>query len=324
MRKTSALIVTAGLLAVALSACSPSSGSTGDCTPEASSGATSDAVTVSGSLGSNPTVDFPTPLKTKTTEVTEVIPGSGDVVKSGQKVATEMTVFNGTTGESIQDTGAAAFVLGQTITGITDGLVCSTTGSRVVVAVPPEDGFGTEGNAQLGISGTDTLVFVFDVTKSYLSRADGADQPAQAGFPSVVTAPETGQPGITIPAGDAPTELKVAVLKKGGGEPVVEGDSVTVHYTGVIWDSKTVFDSSWESGSPATFLAADGSKVQGGVIPGFANALIGQTVGSQIIAIIPPDQAYGEAGNQSVPANATLVFVVDILGVDPAPAAPQQ
>ena len=45
-------------------------------------------------------------------------------------------------------------------------------------------------------------------------------------------------------------------------------------------------------------------------------ALTGQTVGSQIVAVIPPDQAYGDVANGPIPANSTLVFVVDILGVD--------
>ena len=52
------------------------------------------------------------------------------------------------------------------------------------------------------------------------------------------------------------------------------------------------------------------------VVPGFAAALEGQTVGSQILAVIPPDQAYGDAGQGAVPPGATLVFVIDILGLD--------
>jgi peptidylprolyl isomerase len=61
---------------------------------------------------------------------------------------------------------------------------------------------------------------------------------------------------------------------------------------------------------PATFTANNE-----GLIEGFATALIGQKVGSQVIAVIPPDLAYGSAGTQSVPAGATLVFVFDVLGI---------
>ena len=52
------------------------------------------------------------------------------------------------------------------------------------------------------------------------------------------------------------------------------------------------------------------------MIPGFANAVIGQTVDSQVIAVIPPSEGYGDKGSGPVPAGATLVFVVDILGVN--------
>ena len=58
-----------------------------------------------------------------------------------------------------------------------------------------------------------------------------------------------------------------------------------------------------------------------GVVPGFAEALEGQTVGSQVLVVIPPELAYGEEGAGSIPANATLVFVIDILGID-TPATP--
>jgi len=51
------------------------------------------------------------------------------------------------------------------------------------------------------------------------------------------------------------------------------------------------------------------------VIPGFADALIGQQVGSQIGVIIPPSQGYGDQGNSQIPANSTLFFVIDVLGV---------
>ena len=129
----------------------------------------------------------------------------------------------------------------------------------MAVAVAPKDAFGPQGgNEQIGVGKNDTLVFVLDVVKAYMTRADGADQPAKAGMPAVVLA-ENGAPGITVPAAKAPTELEIAVLKKGTGKKVKEGDPVTVHYTGVIWDTKKVFDSSWETRRTRRFAAADGS-----------------------------------------------------------------
>nr|WP_246318518.1 FKBP-type peptidyl-prolyl cis-trans isomerase [Leifsonia psychrotolerans] len=237
-------------------------------------------------------------------------------------VKVDLSVYNGSTGKSIEQTGydgtsQPSLVLSDaTITGLRDGLLCAQQGSRVAVAVSPDDGFGPQGGQEaLGVAKDDSLIFVIDVVKAYLPRANGADQPEISGLPAVVLGAK-GEPGITIPAGAAPNTLKIGLLKKGTGATVKEGDTVTVQYTGVVWDTKLVFDSSWERGTPAQFVAADGSKTQGGVIPGFAEALIGQKVGSQVIAVIPPDQGYGEKASEKIPANSTLVFVVDILGVN--------
>jgi peptidylprolyl isomerase len=75
----------------------------------------------------------------------------------------------------------------------------------------------------------------------------------------------------------------------------------------VSWTTGEVFDSSWQRGVPASFSTD-------GVIAGFRDGLVGQTVGSRVIITIPPDLGYGpyEAGS---PASGTIVFVVDILGV---------
>ncbi|MET0726525.1 MAG: FKBP-type peptidyl-prolyl cis-trans isomerase, partial [Leifsonia sp.] len=197
--------------------------------------------------------------------------------------------------------------------GLREGLLCATEGSRTAIVVPPADAFGDAGNASIGIGPKDNLVFVVDVQKAYLPRANGAERRAENGFPAVVL-DETGRPGITIPSDEAPKDLKVAVLKEGDGATVKKGDSVTVHYTGVIWDTKEVFDSSWDRGAPTSLTAESG--VDGGVIEGFADAIVGQKVGSQVIAVIPPDKAYGETAQSTIPANSTLVFVVDILGID--------
>jgi peptidylprolyl isomerase len=287
-----------------------------------SSGDASKLVSVTGDFGSAPTVDFPTPLKTDTTQRSEIIEGDGPGLVEGQKVQVDLSVFNATTGESIEEssydgTSLASFVLNdQTLTGLTDGLVCAQVGSRIAVVASAADTFGPNGgNADIGVAEDDSLVFVLDVVKAYLTRADGADQLPVAGLPAVVLA-DDGTPGITVPSAEPPTDLKIAVLKKGDGEEVTDGATVTVNYTGVLWDTKKVFDSSWANGAPVAFVAADGSKTEGGVIPGFAKALIGQTVGSQVLAVIPPDQGYGDQTTDTVPAGSTLIFVVDILGVD--------
>lgn len=322
MRKASALIISAGLLAAALTGCSTAGSPAAECTSPVSAGTASKLIDVTGEFGKAPTVAFPTPLKTDKTERSVIIPGTGAGLVEGQMVKIDLSVYNGTTGKTIEQSGydgknQASLVLSDaTITGLRDGLLCAQEDSRIALAVAPDDAFGPQGGQEsLGVAPDDTLVFVVDIVKAYLPRANGVQQPEISGLPSVVLGSK-GEPGITIPAGPAPTTLEIGVLKKGDGEKVKEGDTVTVQYTGVLWDTKKVFDSSWAKGSPAQFVAADGSTTQGGVIPGFAKALIGQTVGSQVIAVIPPDQGYGDKESGSIPANSTLVFVVDILGVN--------
>lgn len=322
MRKAPALFASAGLLLAVLTGCStPESTGAADCAVPVKDGKASQLVKVTGDFGDVPEVDFPTPLKTKTTQRTEIIAGEGPGLVMGQKAKVDLSVYNGTSGEVIEESKydgstEASFVLSdKTIKGLTDSLKCAQEGSRVASVVAPKDAFGDAGNEQIGVGKDDSLVFVMDIIKAYLPRANGAEQAVASGLPSVVLA-ENGTPGITVPSSDPPKDLEVGTLKKGAGKKVAEGDTITVHYTGVLWDSKEVFDSSWERSEPAEFVAADGSQTQGGVIPGFAEALIGQTVGSQIVAVIPPDQGYGDQASETIPAGSTLIFVVDILGIN--------
>nr|WP_246383189.1 FKBP-type peptidyl-prolyl cis-trans isomerase [Microbacterium proteolyticum] len=131
-----------------------------------------------------------------------------------------------------------------------------------------------------------------------------------------VTFADDGAPTITVPGTPAPAETRVENLRKGTGDVVNPGDTVIVQYTGVLYDGGTVFDSSWDRGEPAQFATT-------GVVPGFKKALEGQTVGSQVVAVIPAVDGYGDQASGSIPANSALVFVVDILGVQHAPEAAQ-
>jgi peptidylprolyl isomerase len=322
VRKSLALIASAAVIA-ALAGCSNSTPSAADCTGAAPSGPSSETVTATGDFGQTTTVNFGTPVQVTSTERSVLIPGSGAPAENGGTVLASYSFYDGTTGESLGSQPPGLIPLSSSVPqGIVDGFLCSTPGSRVAIVLDPADA------AVITQSTTpsDSMIMVADVQQVYPAAANGADQPvASADLPSVVHG-DDGRPGITIPSTPAPTELKVATLKKGDGPVVKDGDSVLAQYTGVLWDGKTVFDSSWANGSPAVLTVSDGSAAgaTGGIIPGLATALTGQTVGSEILAVIPPDQGYGAQGSgQAVPPNATLVFVVDILGVLPASAAGQ-
>ncbi|PVZ94612.1 peptidylprolyl isomerase [Amnibacterium flavum] len=310
MRQITAL-ATAGTLTLTLAACS-----TGD--PQACTtgpdGAAADTITATGDFGSAPQIDFPTPLNSNGVQTHTLVEGDGPTAQDGQYITVDITLLKGSDGSVLQQTSydptsPTSFLFsGLAIPALKTGLECQPTGSRVAVTMPVGDAFPD--GAPQGLTDDDTLVAVVDLVSSVTARAHGTVLPAVSGVPSVVRAPD-GRPGITLTGGEAPDELKVATLIDGDGdETVAEGDSVLVQYTGVLWDGGTVFDSSWENGAPVT-LAAD----EDSVIPGFAKAIIGKKVGSQVVAVLPPDEGYGDTEQGTIPAGSTLVFVIDILAI---------
>lgn len=310
MRKTIVMVAALGIL-TALTACSANGTSQG-CDNPIVSGDASSVITAKGSFGSEPTVDFPTPITTKVTQKSELIAGKGAPLQAGQPILFEAELFNGADGSMIDKTGYSGagtlLTLGQPeLAALSQGLECSQQGARVAIASSVKLGAKTGGTVAGG--GPGSVVFVADIVKAFPARADGAPQVPQNGMPAVVLAPN-GAPGITIPNETAPTSLKVNVLQAGSGTKVVEGDTVIVKYTGVTWNDSTVFDSSWKKGQAAQFQLKEGT-----VITGFQKGLVGQRVGSQVLLVVPPKDGYGASGSGLIPANATLVFVVDILGV---------
>ena len=106
--------------------------------------------------------------------------------------------------------------------------------------------------------------------------------------------------------------IKYLVLKPGAGEKVGKGKKIKAHYTGTFPDGKK-FDSSRDRGEPIAFTVGVGR-----VIPGWDEALSDMKVGEQRLLVIPPKLAYGKRGSGNViPPNATLVFDVELVSVDP-------
>lgn len=106
-------------------------------------------------------------------------------------------------------------------------------------------------------------------------------------------------------SGKEATKMDIKVLTEGSGKAVNPGDTVKVNYEGVTWDGK-VFDSSFQKGKVVEFPL-------NGVIEGWKNGIPGHKVGSRLLMVIPPEQAYGPAGSGHELSGKTLTFVVDIL-----------
>ena len=124
-------------------------------------------------------------------------------------------------------------------------------------------------------------------------------------------APMSEKPEVTIPEGEAPTELQIDDLVVGEGDEAVIGKRVIVHYVGVAWSSGKEFDASWNRGD--TFDFRLGARE---VIEGWDRGVKGMKVGGRRRLEIPPHLAYGERGaGGAIGPNETLIFVCDLVGV---------
>ncbi|GIG28479.1 FKBP-type peptidyl-prolyl cis-trans isomerase [Cellulomonas marina] len=309
-------VLTLGLVAV-VAGCSADDGTDGaSASPSSSASATADTsaadqaaleqVVVEGEPGAAATVTLPeTPFTVGDVAARILTPGTGETLEEGQIVALDSTWVSGEDGSALgstHDEGGAPEQLVLDGTSLPTAFVEALVGQQVGV------------RALLAIPGEPTRVAVVDIPSAQTvpDRAEGTAVTPPEGLPTVTLA-EDGAPSIEPVAGDPPTTLVSQDLITGTGPVVAETDTVIAHYSGWLWDG-TSFDSSWERGTPASFSLQQ-------VVQGWTQGLAGKTVGSQVLLVIPPDLGYGAEDNGDIPGGSTLVFVVDLLGTVPAPAA---
>lgn len=274
------------------------------------------AITAGAAFGKKPTVAKGTGKPSTDLAVKTVIAGSGPAIAKGDYVQVNYLgqiwdsakVFDTSFGRGPYTNVIGA---GKVIPGWDQGLVGQKVNSRVELAIPPALGYGTSGNSQAGIKGTDTLVFVIDVITLYnaKSSAKGKNAPqTDASLPKVGTNTDGKAPSITVPKGKAPTKLVSEYIIEGDGVAVKASDNLLLQYKGVLWDGGKEFDATYTNGQLAAFPLAQ-------LIKGWQQGLAGKKVGSRVMLVTPPDLAYGSQANQGIPANSTLVFSLDILAV---------
>ena len=131
------------------------------------------------------------------------------------------------------------------------------------------------------------------------------DRSGAGDFPSVSG---DGTPVIAAGSGSEPSsKVLVKTLKEGDGAVVCPGATIKAHYVGALWDG-TVFDSSYKRGEPSEFSLNQ-------VVKGWTYGLAHTRVGDRVELVIPASLGYGGQARGNIPANSTLVFVVDIVGV---------
>ena len=119
------------------------------------------------------------------------------------------------------------------------------------------------------------------------------------------------RPTITIPDGEAPTDLQIDDEVIGDGAESTPGKQVIVHYAGVAWSTGKEFDASWNRGSTFDFRLGGGE-----VIEGWDRGVAGMKVGGRRRLTIPAHLGYGSRGAGGViKGGETLVFVVDLVDV---------
>jgi peptidylprolyl isomerase len=155
------------------------------------------------------------------------------------------------------------------------------------------------------------------------SSAPGVQQAPSAGLTqaSVPAAPKVPpdlatEPTIAKQSGKPPTKLVTKDLIIGTGPTASAGQTITVNYVGALYNTGKVFDASWTRHQTFTTPLTASSPTGQGVIPGWVQGIAGMKVGGRRELIIPPNLAYGKAGQPpTIPPNSTLVFVVDLLQV---------
>jgi peptidylprolyl isomerase len=320
MRRFLALIAVPLLACVVLAAC-------GSSKPTASSSSSSSAsapvaanssVTATGGFGKAPTVTIPKALPGASLAVKTLVQGTGAPFTKTDAMAANFVLYfwSGTTStlKANTFTSSPTVIGGTMLPGLETALIGKKVGSRILAVIPPADGYGTSGNAQLGITGSTTLVFVIDMLKSYsdTAGATGAQVSSGGGTLPTVSAKTGTAPTLTFASSTPPKSLVTQTLVKGSGPKVAKGEYVIAQYVGYIWRTKKVFGSSWSSGSPFGFVIGASPEQ---VIPGWDKGLVGQTVGSRVMLSIPPAQGYGSSGQSQagITGTDTLMFVVDII-----------
>ncbi|MGA5315968.1 FKBP-type peptidyl-prolyl cis-trans isomerase [Streptomyces pseudogriseolus] len=275
------------------------------------------AITAGTKFGEKPTVAKGSGEPSKDLAVKTVIAGGGRTIAENDFVVANYLGQVWSTAKVFDNSYdrkqplAIQLAQGTVIDGWRYGLVGRKTGSRVQMAIPPTWGYGDQGNAQAGIKGTDTLVFVVDVEDTFNARssAKGTDVAQDnIDLPKVGTNTDGKAPSIEVPDAAAPKKLVANYVIEGDGAKVGAEDSVLVQYKGVLWDGGKEFDSTYGRGQLTSFSLQQ-------VVKGWAQGLTGKKVGSRVLIVIPPELGYGDNPPQGsgIQKDSTLVFSVDIL-----------
>jgi peptidylprolyl isomerase len=281
---------------------------------------TTGAVTANPAFGQAPDIKIPDAPAPPGLQVQVLTEGTGPAVTGQDNVKinyegvaySTKKVFDGT----FETNQPAEFYLEGLIKGWSQGLAGKKVGSRVLMTIPGELGYGAAGSGD-DIKSNETLVFVVDLISSSPGYATGKAIPPNPDLPTVVTdGPKVVN--LTFPAGkNPPATLVSQVVIEGGGAPVAATDQISQQQAQWVWGGQFL-GSSWGGLGPQA--VALGGETSSPIMKAVTEGLVGKKVGSRVMLVIPPDRAFGATGSptNNIPANATLVLVVDIVSAGPA------
>lgn len=278
-------------------------------------------MTVDGEVGDSLSVSYDGKVNVDKAESEVITEGDGNPVTANGAALVHLYIGNGTNGKqaiNTYDQGPAVQVTmseDQLFKPVLDAVIGEKRGSRVAIAAPVKDVWGDQGQPQFKLKASDTAVFVADIISVQPEEVVDGPQGAQVAPPK--DAPRVLEKNGEVTGFDwskapekAPSELTVIPLTEGDG-PVAEKESmVTFNYFGSVWGAKKPFDESY-SREPVPFGVG-----VGGLIPAWDKGIPGLERGSRVMIIAPPSEGYGDQARPGIPASSTLVFVVDVLGVD--------
>lgn len=273
-----------------------------------------DKVTVS--KASNPKVKVAKGFKATKTTTRVLTKGDGSKVVSGDSIKVNYVAVNGRTGKQFDNSFTSNKPLTITLTpttilpGFVKGLTNQTVGSRVLVSIPPKDGFG-KAQPTLDMKKTDTMVFLFDIVAKVPPMATGKAKSLPSDLPSLVldAKKQPSKFAKTKKTAAKQTKESAHVVIQGSGATIKAGQTLSVQYVGQIYPAGKVFDSSWARGAASSFQLTEGQ-----LIKCWTDELVGQKVGSRVVLVCPADVAYKSKGSPpDIKGGDTLIFSIDLL-----------
>lgn len=165
---------------------------------------------------------------------------------------------------------------------------------------------GDDDNSATTAAAADTSADTTASTTASTTPADPAATPIRNPFREPTA---TAHPGARV------DQLQIRDVTVGDGEEIHAGDTAIVDYYGTLYSNGRKFDASWDRREPLTIRIDNG-----GVIAGWWQGIPGMRIGGRRTLVIPPALGYGAQAQAAIPANSTLFFTVDLLGIQRATA----